>query len=102
MTVEAIMTHIDLAADKPLGERFFPLEHLFPGLEPDQLIFGLLSPELFRRADRLVIELSILAQRFDMGVFGKFFGTWKNSIFVEDGIETRDFVICSHTFSGLC
>jgi hypothetical protein len=48
MPIEAIVTDIELATHKPFRERLFPLQHLLPGLEPNQLIFRLGRPELFR------------------------------------------------------
>ena len=35
MAVEAIITKVQLAADKPFGERLFPLQDFLPRLEPN-------------------------------------------------------------------
>ena len=45
--VETIVTDIELAAGKPFRIGQLPLQDLFPGLEPDQLIGSLPRPEFF-------------------------------------------------------
>jgi len=40
MSIEAVVTDVNLAADKPLGVRRFPLQNGVPFFEPVQLVFG--------------------------------------------------------------
>src|SRR6266404_4216136 len=96
MPIETIVTYIDLTADEPFRKRLFPLQHFFPGLEPYQLVFRLLSPKLFGRANGLLIKFLVLRQGFNVGAFGKLFGAGKNAVFVKNGVEARCFVVSGH------
>jgi hypothetical protein len=56
VAVEAILGNIQLAAHEPLGVRRLPVEDLFKGLSPHQLLAGLSRPEFFWGVDRLGVE----------------------------------------------
>ena len=43
MAIEAIVTDIELTADEPFRERFFPLENFFEWLEPNQFVLACLA-----------------------------------------------------------
>ena len=69
--VQAVVGHVQLAADEPLGVRRLPLERLLPGREPVQLARALL-PELHRvprglGIDRLAIHDGVLHERLGRG-----------------------------------
>src|SRR5688500_4647514 len=49
VTVEAVVSDVELAADEPLGVRRLPLENRVPLLEPVQLLFGHARPERLGR-----------------------------------------------------
>jgi hypothetical protein len=91
--VEAVVTDIELSADKPLGERLLPLQHFFPRLEPDQLVLRLFRPELLRRTDGFIVKLAILGERFDVGSCGECFGRRKNPILLLKGRNARGLVV---------
>src|SRR4051812_32606937 len=71
LVVQAVVRHVDLAADEPLGEGRVPLEDLIPLLEPVQL-FGPALPKALGIFRGLLPDLGILA----VGVFGEFFRGW--------------------------
>src|SRR6266850_573327 len=101
MTVEAIVGQIELAADEPLCKWLFPLQHLFEWLEPNQLVFGLFAPKLFRGTDRFVVKFPVFRQRFESTAFRKLLRRVENAGFLENGSDTRGFVVYSHTISAL-
>ena len=82
--VEAVETHIELAAWEPLGKGFFPAQNFGPWFEPEQLVFGSPAPEFFRRTDRFVVQLTILGQGLNLCLFGKLFGWRENTVFLKD------------------
>ena len=45
--VEAVVTDVQLAADKPLRKRRLPVEHLLPRREPGDVLFRARGPVLF-------------------------------------------------------
>ena len=96
MPVQAIRAQIELPAHEPFRKRRLPLQHLLPRLEPDQLRFGLLRPEFFRRPDRLVIQLAILRHRFDVRLLRKPLRRRENARLLEHGSDPGRFHFVGH------
>src|SRR5439155_14379143 len=71
MAIEAVVGHVELAADEPLGVRRLPLQRLLPRLEPVELPSALL-PELHGiprglGVDRLLVHHGVLHERLGRG-----------------------------------
>ena len=101
MAIEAIVSDVELAADEPFGERFFPLQHFFEWLEPNEFVFGLFAPELFGRTDGFIVEFAVFGQGFYRGAFGKIPGRVENAGLLKDRSDARGFVVYGHTISAL-
>jgi hypothetical protein len=71
--VEAIVGGVELAADEPLGPRYFPLQDFFPRFEPVQLR-GRFGPEGlgFLRAALKTLTLFMFADFLNSFGGGKF------------------------------
>src|SRR5207237_378966 len=100
--IEAVVGHIEPATYKPFSEGLFPLQNLSPRLEPNEFIFGLLAPEFFRGADGFIIQLAVLREGFDVSGFGKIFGRWENTLFMEDRRDAGGNLVFRHKNSVGC
>ena len=87
--VEAVGRHIELPAHEPLREGHLPLQHLFEGLHPHQLSFGLFFPEPLRILHRFGPEFLVLGHRADVGLGGKLLGRLEDTGFLEVGLDVR-------------
>ncbi len=70
MAVEAVVRKVDLSADEPFCERLVPLQEFLPRFEPVKFLRHA-RPEFRRRLDRFGVELAILREGFDVGLFGE-------------------------------
>src|SRR5271165_6671419 len=81
MPVEAVFRDIQLAADKPLGERFVPLQYGLPFRMPHQEFRSLLSPELLRVLNRFAVEFLVFLEAGDVRFMREGFGRLENPAF---------------------
>ncbi len=86
MPIEAILRDVEFSADKPLREGRLPFEHLFPRPLPGQLA-GLAGPEFFRFADRFPVHSLVLVEAADAGFLRKITRGFKESGFLEVGLD---------------
>ena len=88
--VQAVVRGVDLAADEPFDKRRVPFKNVRPLLEPGQLAFGELSPELLGRFDRPVIERPVGVHPGNIGPCGKL-GTGRiHVLFTHVGFPPED------------
>ena len=101
MPVEAVVRGVDLAPEKPLGERLVPLQNLVPRLEPSEQL-GLLTPESFGVVPGLVPEGLVLLQATDVGRLGELRRGRKDPCLLENTVD-RSAALRSHvrTLPGL-
>ena len=101
MPVEAVERGVELAPEKPLGERLFPLQNLVPRLEPSEQL-GLLTPESFGVVPGLVPEGLVLLQATDVGRLGELRRGRKDPCLLENTVN-RSAALRSHvrTLPGL-
>src|SRR5437868_13486659 len=97
MAVQTIDADVEFAADKPLGERLSPVQHLRPRLEPNQLLVSLLGPEAIRIRDGFVIELPIFGQRAHPRLGGNALHWRKDAGFVQHRSNRRRVVLWIRT-----
>ena len=62
LAVQAVVSHVRLSADEPLGVRDFPFQHLVPLLEPVERLSHL-APEGLGLVDRLAVHSLVLVHR---------------------------------------
>ena len=74
--IEAVVGNIDLAADKPLGVRFLPVEYAVPLAKPMQFL-GLLCPKALRVGCGISIKLFVFRKTLNMSIGRKFRGRRK-------------------------
>ena len=94
MPVEAIERGVELAPEKPLGERLVPLQNLVPRLEPGEQL-GLLTPECFGVFLGLVPECLVLLQATDVGRLGELRRGRKDPCLLENTVN-RSAALRSH------
>src|SRR3981081_1146249 len=80
MPVETVLRYVDLPADKPFRKKFLPFQNLAPLLLPHEQLRCLPSPEFGRVFNRLLINFPIFSEAFGMGLLGKGFCWFKDSI----------------------
>src|SRR5262249_36497672 len=85
---EAVVTHVELAADEPFRERLVPLQHLVPLLEPVQRL-RLLGPKLLGMVLRPLPDLLVLGHALDVRRGGELGGRRKRSRFLQNGGDGR-------------
>ncbi len=94
MPVDAVERSIELASEKPLGERLVPLQHLVPRFEPGEQL-RLLSPEPFGVVLGPVPEGLILLQAADVGRLGELGRGRKDPSLPENTVD-RSVALRSH------
>ena len=94
MPVDAVERGIELASEKPLGERLVPLQHLVPWFEPGEQL-RLLSPEPFGVVLGPVPEGLILLQAADVGRLGELGRGRKDPNLLENSVD-RSVALRSH------
>ena len=68
MAIDAVVTEIGFSADKPLRERFLPIEDFFPRFEPMELIRDF-PPKFLRIAERFTMEFFVLGEALEVRFF---------------------------------
>ena len=86
VAVEAVVSQIDLATDKPLGPRTIPLQNFVPFPEPVQLT-GDASPEFFGFLDGFFVDALILFQALDVRLLTEFRRAFESALLLQGGID---------------
>src|SRR5437762_12880356 len=89
MPVQAVERDVYFSPNEPFCKRRFPFEDFFPGREPMQQLLGLAGPKLFRIFDRLVVDLLVVSEGFDVGVFRKLRARLEDALLLQNRSNLR-------------
>jgi REP element-mobilizing transposase RayT len=96
MPIQTVFRNIEFAADEPLREWRFPVEHFFPRGAPEQLT-RFASPEFGGLSNRLSIHSPVLSETFDSRLLREILRCFKNAL-----LDQVRFNVAMHEKSLIC
>src|SRR6266404_2363488 len=90
MAVEAVVSYVDLTADKPLRKRLVPFQNRVPLAKPVEA-FRLFRPKSGRIGGRLGAKAFVLVQALYMSICRKFRRRRKEAVLVQRGFDCNGF-----------
>ncbi len=102
MSIQTVLGNVKFAASKPLRERRFPFEDLFPRRVPDQLI-RFTCPKFGRLLDRFSVHPPVLGKTFDARLFREILRRLENALLDQmrlDVVIHEQSLICRRDLFG--
>ncbi len=85
VAVDAVVAHIDAAADEPFGDGGLPVEDGVPGVKPVELA-GDAGPEVFGVLDRVLVHGFVLFEGANVGAGAEGGGWGEEAVFALGGV----------------